>query len=176
MLDHAPFETCSIGKVAQALQIGQRAAKEISARNGALLENGNVDAQKLFAALGFPKQIFNDFLLGKIILLTSSELAERSDRSARTIRNRAKAEANSDHPVRSFVLVGHKRLFLATDVLAREYEVPGQSVPETIPDHVPPAHQSGEEFPSEIFEKFDFMMNLDTLIPDPPRQKQARKK
>lgn len=65
MLDHAPFEASTISKVAHALQIGQRAAKEICAQNGALLDNGDVDAQKLFAALGFPEQIFNEFLSGK---------------------------------------------------------------------------------------------------------------
>jgi hypothetical protein len=174
MPDITKTDLIPIAHVAQSLRVGLRKAREISRQARALSQEG-VDCVLLLAVLGLPDTCLSRIRAGEPILLTSPEVARRMGLSPRTVQSYAAGFRPPDLFPVEIPLVAHRRLFLADDLSAAEFHVPGiECVPTDVAPgadaQMPAICQPSAEGCSSLLE------DLEGLFPAAPRAKRVRKK
>nr|WP_111300294.1 helix-turn-helix transcriptional regulator [Paracoccus saliphilus] len=175
MSDHPQAESVPLEDMAAAMGLRTARARVLCARTGALFGGDAVDVQTLFDALGLSAASARSFWAGRPIFLTAAELAQQRGVSTRTISNHVNGRGTpSDFP-RHIMLTPHDMVFVADDVADALYHVPGVCAPHHAAPapHAPPDAADGW---NHFTGNHELCVDLDALIPAPPKRKRARKK
>ena len=175
-MDQRNHERIPLARIAAALRVGLRTARKVSTQHEAYFADGTVDPIALFEGMGLPPSCLQALRTNQPVLITAEELSLRLGLSARTIRNYAKGH---NRPPRFPTLVkfsAHPLLFLADDVAIYDYGVPDLFWDQPDPHTVENSKTSLDQHPIHDHLSNELLEDLESIIPDAPKQKRVRKK